>query len=137
MKNVIFFICIVLGMNLEGASFLQLDRKCNNGHMPSCFQLGMMFESGETVRFDFAEARRYFKQACDMGYTKACIRLGDIYERELGVEKNLAKARILYEKACHGGDGEGCYYIGRLEENDRSSLPKEVRYGMQQPGCYV
>jgi len=118
MKNVIVFIFILLGIHLQSDSFLQLDGKCSKGHMPSCFQLGMMSESGETVRLDYAEARRYFKQACSAGHTKACIRLGDIYEREIGVDKNLAKARSLNEKACHKGDGEGCYYIARLEEND-------------------
>jgi len=128
MKNVIVFIFILLGIHLQSASFLQLDEKCSKGHMPSCFQLGMMFESGETVRLDYAEARRYFKQACSAGHTKACIRLGDIYEREIGVDKNLAKARSLYEKACHKGDGEGCYYIARLEENNHHINKAVQRY---------
>ena len=120
MKNFSLVLCItwiVLGPGAEGASFLQLKKACSKGEMQSCFQLGMMFESGDQVREDFAEAKNYFEKACPKGHTKACIGLGDLYERELGVEKDLVRARTFYAKACKAGDGEGCYSIGRLEEN--------------------
>lgn len=51
-------------------------RGCENGHMNSCANEGIMLSLGEGGPVDLDEAAEYLKEACDAKHEKACGRLG-------------------------------------------------------------
>ena len=60
---------------------LQLTER---GNAQAQFNLGMMYENGQGVRQDNAEAVKWFQQAADQGYAPAKVLFGTIYNDRRG-----------------------------------------------------
>ena len=61
--------------------------------------LGVMYDNGEGVIKDAAEAVKWFRKAAEQGYAYAQNNLGVMYEYGNGVIKDAAEAVKLYRKA--------------------------------------
>jgi len=38
----------------------------------ACFNLGVLYAKGETVKKDLKKAEKFFKRSCEMGFKKGC-----------------------------------------------------------------
>jgi TPR repeat protein len=76
--------------------------------MQGCNNLGVMYESGEGVEKDAAQAVFFYRKACDGGHMLGCVYEGMMYSSGQGVVKDEALAAGLYQKACDGGNAEAC-----------------------------
>ena len=95
--------------NKEYDKAVELYKKaCDGGKMSGCFNLGIMYASGNGVEKDFKKAAELLKKACDGGEMFGCSNLGFMYAHGNGVEKDFKKAAELYKKACDGGNMHGC-----------------------------
>ena len=95
--------------NKEYDKAAELYKKaCDGGNMSGCFNLGIMYASGNGVEKNFGKAAELFKKACNGGDMLGCSNLGFMYAHGNGVEKDLGKAVELYKKACDGGNMHGC-----------------------------
>jgi TPR repeat protein len=65
-------------------ALLLLRPSAEHGLAAAPFQLGLMYEIGQGVPQDHAEAAQWCRKAADQGYAPAQFQL-DIYENELGV----------------------------------------------------
>ena len=54
------------------------------------FSLGVMYEHGEGVRQDYAEAVRWYRKAAEQGYAEAQNNLGLMYDQGQGVRQDYA-----------------------------------------------
>lgn len=72
------------------------------------FSLGVMYEHGEGVRQDYAEAVRWYRKAAEQGQAESQYNLGLMYEKGKGVPKNRKVAKEWYKKACDNGLQQGC-----------------------------
>ena len=79
---------------------------CANGESEACFNLAMIYETGDASVQNNAKALDYYKQACAGGYSLACNNLGILYGE--GVERDYALAAIYFEKACQLKEPTGC-----------------------------
>ena len=86
-----------------------------------CRNIAYIFE---TEKFDFDEAKKYYKKSCDLRYGIECYSLGRLYEKE----KDLSNAKKFYTIACgyNDNDGYGCNSLGDLykEEKDLFNAKK-------------
>ena len=111
---------ITLGLNQavwadDVSDFRENLQAAAQGNAAAQFDLGMMYENGEGVRQDYAEAVRWYRQAAEQGYARAQNNLGLMYVIGRGVRQDLALAQEWYGKACQNGDQNGCDNDQRLK----------------------
>ena len=99
----------------NGPDFKETFQVAKQGNADAQFNLGVMYENGEGVRQDDAEAVRWYRQAAEQGLAQAQYNLGVEYETGRGVHQDLALAQEWYGKACQNGDQDGCDNYQRLK----------------------
>ena len=73
-----------------------------------------VYNNGEGVTLDYAEARSLFEKACSGGAMSGCTSLGILYANGMGVSKDKAQSRALYKKCCDGGFQLACTNLRKL-----------------------
>ena len=76
------------------------------------FNLGMMYENGQGVRQDDAEAVKWYRLAAEQGYAPAQSNLGVMYENGQGVRQDDAEAVKWYQQAAAQGLAEAQSNLG-------------------------
>jgi clan AA aspartic protease (TIGR02281 family) len=79
--------------------------------------LGDMYNFGEGVPQDHAEAVEWLRKAAEQGQIAAQLRLGGNYRLGEGVPKDDAKTALWYRKAAEQGDPDGEGLLGGMYEN--------------------
>ena len=87
---------------------------CQNGESEACFNLAMIYDTGDASVQNKSKAMDYYQQACDANSPLACNNLGILYADD-GVEKDVAAATRYFEKSCQLNEEIGC-------KNRRTSL---------------
>ena len=82
-----------------------------------------MYEQGEGIEANYAEAIKWLRKAVDQGHAAAQAKLGEMYWLGTGVAQDLAKANQLFKSAAEQGDSMGqafhgmcCAAAGRHDE---------------------
>lgn len=88
------------------------------------FALGMMYEQGEGVPQNRAEAIKWYQKAADQGHPSAQSDLAYLYEHGEGVPQDLAKAVVFYKAAAERGLAEAQYNLGTLYSKGKG-VPKD------------
>lgn len=79
-------------------------RTADSGSAEAQLNFGFLFESGQGVPQDNAQAVRWYSEAADHGLVVAQWNLGLAYEKGLGVGQDYGKARYWYLQAAQGDD---------------------------------
>ena len=66
--------------------------------------LGIMYEEGQGVAQNYAEAVRWYRKAADQGHPLGQNSLGFMYEKGFGVAQNYSEAMRWYRKAADQGE---------------------------------
>ena len=104
---------IALGLNqaawADGVlDFRETLQAAERGNAQAQFSLGGMYDKGQGVRQDYAEAIRWYRKAAEQGYAKAQYNLGLMYANGHGVHQDFHLSKEWFGKACDGGVQEGC-----------------------------
>jgi localization factor PodJL len=91
-----------------------LDRAAQTGLAPAQFRLGSMYEKGQGVRKDFAEARRLYMAAAEKGHAKAMHNLAVLYTRGINGAPDYGAAVEWFRKAATYGTIDSQYNLGIL-----------------------
>ena len=84
------------------------------GHSGAQVKLGLMFENGQGVAKDDAEAVRLYRLAAAQGNASAQYNLGLMFEDGEGVAKDDAEAVRLYRLAAAQGHAKAAAALKRL-----------------------
>ena len=111
---------IALGLNqavwaANVQDFRETLRAAKQGDAQAQTNLGLMYANGRGVRWDDAEAVKWYRQAAAQGHAKAQYNLGWMYEYGRGVRQDRALAQEWYGKACQNGEQDGCNNYQRLK----------------------
>jgi TPR repeat protein len=91
----ILLLTVVLASNAFAApDFDETMAEANQGAAYAQFNLGVMYDNGEGVPENDAEAVRWFRKAADQGHTKAQFNLGTMYDNGEGVPENHVRAYV-------------------------------------------
>ena len=82
------------------------------GDLAACYQLGYIYENGEGVATNEAEAVRWYTKAATNGSPESQFNLAMMMEQGRGCPVNLRKAFFWYEKAANQGDIEAQFNLG-------------------------
>ncbi|MGB7452227.1 MAG: tetratricopeptide repeat protein [Lysobacterales bacterium] len=109
--------CLFLSMPLLADNLSHWQRLAENGSANAQFNLGAMYDNGDGVPEDDAEAAKWYHQAADQGHVNAQFNLGVMYANGEGVAENAAEAATWYRKAAEQGDYRAQYNLGSLYAN--------------------
>ncbi|MDC0283092.1 sel1 repeat family protein [bacterium] len=135
MKNVRVFLAVILGLLLcvpvfSDEKFRELVVKAKAGDADAQFNLGVMYEFGEGVPKDLAEALKWWRKAAEQGHAKAQFNLGEMYYLGKGVPKNNVEAAKWYRKAAEQGDADSQFELGGMYESGKG-VPKSQKEGIK------
>jgi len=94
----------------------ELKEAAEAGLPAAQFHLARLYESGEGVRKDETEARRWTEQAARGGDAKAMHNLALYYFEGVGGMKDTSAAAIWFRRAAEKGVTDSQYNLGRLYE---------------------
>lgn len=84
------------------------------GNPVALFQLGAMYERGEGIDRNLAEATKWYERAVDAGSAAAAKRLANMYYDGEGVSKDFGRAAALYRRAGELGDSNSFFTLGQI-----------------------
>lgn len=116
MKRHLFttIVCLFLSTPLLADNLSHWQRLAENGSANAQFNLGAMYDNGDGVPEDDAEAAKWYQQAADQGHVNAQFSLGVMYANGEGVAENAVEAASWYRKAADQGDYRAQYNLGNL-----------------------
>ena len=97
------------------SDFRENLQAAEQGNAAAQFNLGVMYENGQGVRQDYAQAVQWYRKASEQGDAQAQFNLGGMYAEGRGVRQDLALAQEWYGKACQNGDQKACDNYQRLK----------------------
>jgi TPR repeat protein len=97
------------------ATALRLWRPlADQGNAEAQYALGFMYDRGQGVPQNNAEAAKWWRLAADQGNTFAQYNLGTLYENGKGVPQNKAEALKWYHLAAERGNDQAQFNVGVL-----------------------
>jgi len=119
MKRYLFtcLLCLFLSTPSLADNLSHWQRLAKNGSVNAQFNLGAMYDNGDGVAEDDAEAAKWYQQAADQGHINAQFNLGVMYANGEGVAENATEAANWYRKAAEQGDYRAQYNLGTLYAN--------------------
>lgn len=112
--------CYFRGMKLEAAAkprqaLRYFKSACQSDVASACYDLGVLYENGESVQKDEAKAKELYEKACQSKTPDAvaCNNLAVMYQQGRAVEADQDKAAQLYHRACELGSMLGCRNLAR------------------------
>jgi uncharacterized protein len=94
------------------------------GNAEAQVNLGTLYEQGNGVPKDYAQAVNWYKQAADQGDAEGQFRLGGMYYEGHGVPKDVVSVTNWYRKAAEQGNSEAQFGLGVLYFNG-DGVPKD------------
>jgi hypothetical protein len=73
-----------------------------------------MYDQGQGVPQDYAEAEKWYRKATEQGYASAQSNLGVMYEQGQGVPQDYAEAAKWYRKAAEQGNASAHGNLGAM-----------------------
>lgn len=111
----ILLLTVLLASNAFAApDFDETMAEANQGDAIAQFNLGVMYENGEGVPENDAEAVKWYRKAADQGLADAQYNLGLMYSSGEGVPENDAQAVRWYRKAADQGDAMAQTNLGLM-----------------------
>ena len=95
--------------------FRELLPLAEQGDAAAQHKLGVMYDNGEGILVNKAEAVKWYRKAAEQGHEGAQIRLALMFRHGWGVSKDVAEAEKWYRKAAEQGDADAQYWLEKLQ----------------------
>lgn len=109
--------CLFLSLPLLADNLSHWEKLAGKGSANAQYNLGAIYDSGDGVPENDAEAANWYRKAADQGHVNAQFNLGVMYANGEGVTENASEAAIWYRKAADQGDYRAQYNLGALYAN--------------------
>ena len=88
--------------------FKKTLQAAEQGFAAAQYNLGVMYDNGQGVRQDDAQAVYWYRKAAEQGNVEAQHNLGAVYVNGQGVHQDHKIAKEWYKKACDNGLQQSC-----------------------------
>lgn len=93
-------------------------KAANQKSTNSLINLGIIYQKGNYVDKDEAQAAKYFKKAADLGDTQGMVRYGICLKNGTGVDKSSKEAKKMFKKAADNDDKTGMHQYAKMLYDD-------------------
>jgi uncharacterized protein len=94
------------------------------GDREAQYQVGLMYDKGEGVERDYAEAAKSYRMAAEQGLASAQYVLGTLYAVGKGVPRDAAAAAMWFSKAADQGRADAQFRLANLFDKG-SGVPQD------------
>ncbi|QCE34636.1 sel1 repeat family protein [Acetobacteraceae bacterium] len=109
----------------ENAKIAVLEKEAASGDVKAQFNLGRLYDEGDTIPQDYAKAAQYYQKAADKGLIQAQFNLGNLYDKGQGVPQNYSKAITYYQKSLDQGYEPARDALDEIYENHPDLKPED------------
>src|SRR5258705_383003 len=111
MRIFLLLIALFIGFhNVAVADSVQETRaQAEKGDAAAQYNLGVMYEKGQGIPQDYAEALKWYRKAADQGLVEAQYQVGLVYANGQGIPQDYAEALKWYRKAAAQGLAKAQY----------------------------
>ena len=92
----------------------EIKAKAEGGDAEAQRKLGDIYAKGLSVKLDYKEAAKWYRQAADQGHPAAQTALGELYEVGQGVPRDETEAAKCYRQAAEQGHAPAQYSLAVL-----------------------
>jgi TPR repeat protein len=117
MKKLLLVLLLLPALAFAQSYFEERKAAAESGDTAAQFDLGVMYDNGEGVPENTAEAVRWYRLAAEQGYALAQSNLGLMYSNGDGVPENDAEAVRWYRLAAEQGYPFAQFNLGRMYIN--------------------
>lgn len=96
----------------------------------NAFEVAQLYNSGISVRQDFALAAACYLVAAEAGNRAAQFNMGAMYDNGRGVKRDVADATLWYRRAAEQGDGRAAYALGLIYQKG-GGVPRDRREALK------
>jgi TPR repeat protein len=115
MKKVLFILVIFIAQ-LQALTYNIKDiNACSKGDSLACNRIGILYESGDSVKKNHQKAKRYYKKSCEFKFGNGCQNLAQM----LTEEGNYSKAAKYYSEGCDFNNADACSNFALLFEKGK------------------
>jgi TPR repeat protein len=116
LPRVVFLVILVLAaVECRAADYVkELKAKAEQGDAESQARLGSMYEFGQGLPQDYAEAVKWFRKAAEQGHAGAQNNLGTMYEFGQGLPQDYTEAVKWFRKAANQGEEIAQFNLGGM-----------------------
>ena len=107
------FFCLV-NLAWGEINLKEIEKLAESGDIEAQFNLGFMFDQGQGVPQNYAEAVKWYRKAADHGHVDAQYFLGTMYVQGQGVPQNYAEATTWLKKAAEQGLTDAQFILGGM-----------------------
>lgn len=107
------FFCLV-NLAWGETDLRKIKKLAESGDVEAQFNLGFMFDQGQGVPQNYAEAVKWYRKAADQGHADAQYFLGTMYVQGQGVPLNYAEATKWLKKAAEQGLTDAQFILGGM-----------------------
>ena len=100
-------------------AFWEWKPLAEQGHAEAQFNIGLMYDKGQGMAQDYAEAAKWYRRAAEQGHAFAQAKLGSMYYDGRGVPQNYVEAHLWFNLAAARGFGAARKYRERVAEKMR------------------
>ena len=101
-----------------------LKQQAVHGKAEAQCSLGLMYEMGEGLPQDYAQAAFWFRKAAEQGDPYAQWKLGNLYSDGKGVPQGATQEALWYRKAAEQGDARAQVMLG-ASYHDGDGVPQD------------
>ena len=112
MRYILLLTSLLTSTTIAAPGFDETMAAAKQGEAYAQFNLGIMYEYGDGVPENDAEAVKWYRKAADQGYADAQYNLGLMYNDGEGVPENDAEAVKWYRKAADQGYADAQSNLG-------------------------
>jgi len=122
--TLLIFLLVAAAGFTAAPDFAEEYKEAESGNADAQFNLGAMYDKGEGVTKDLAEAAKWYRQAAEQGLAVAQSNLGSMYANGEGVQKDSIEAVKWYRKAAEQGYAKAQKTLGFMLEQGKG-VPKD------------
>ena len=115
MKYILILTVLLASTTIAAATFDETMAAAKQGEAYAQHNIGYMYDNGEGVPENDAEAVKWYRKAADQGYADAQYNLGFGYATGEGVPENNIRAYVWWSMAKTQGQTSATEYLERLK----------------------
>ena len=114
MKYILLLTALLTSTAFASSEFDETMAAAKQGDADAQFNLGIMYDIGEGVPENNAEAVKWYRKAADQGLAKVQVNLGLMYNNGEGVPENHAEVVKWYRRDADQGLAKAQYTLGYM-----------------------
>ena len=127
MRLILILTALLPFQSAAASEFDEMKALADQGIAYAQNNLGFMYDNGEGVPENDAEAVKWFRKAAEQGYAAAQFNLGIMYDNGEGVPENDAEAVKWYRKAADQGLANAQLNLGVMYDNGEGVPENNIR----------